>query len=145
MSSASVSNTSAEKPLAAIDNKFADALILSRNTSSDEEFEKLAKKMFVPFTGSIGKKRGDKKAKKASDIKRPKSPYMFFMQEKRGSVPEGTKFGDVAKQIATMWAALSEEEKNKYVGLSNEDKARYEREKKASSTSTSSVVEAVTV
>lgn len=128
---------------APIDNKFAklvyDALVLSRKTESDEEFEKLAKKMFVPFTGPFGRSKKDKKSnKKTSDIKRPKSPYMFFMQEKRSSVPEGTKFGDVAKHIAAMWSALSEDDKVKYVDLSNQDKARYESEKAAASTATRS-------
>ena len=125
------------------DNKFAklvyEALILSRKTESDEEFEKLAKKMFVPFTGPLGRgSKKDKKSKKSgADIKRPKSPYMFFMQEKRSSVAAGTKFGDVAKQIAAMWAASSEEEKAKFIDLSNQDKARYENEKATAASSAS--------
>jgi hypothetical protein len=112
-------------------NVIVDALILSRKTSSDEEFESSVKKMFAPFTKKE-RKSGKAASKDKKEFKRPKSPYMFFMQEKRVDVPAGTKFGEVAKIIATQWSALSESEKDKYVQLSVADKARYEEDKKKS-------------
>lgn len=107
-----------------------ETIVLSRKTTSDEDFEKLAKKLFAPYGKKGRKSRGDaKKSAESSGPKRPKTAYMFFMLEKRPSVPKETKFGDVAKHISGLWSALTEEAKKPYLELAANDKARYDAEK----------------
>ena len=79
-------------------------------------------------------KKAVKKApkKEKSDIKRPKSAYMFFFMEERPNiVKKNPSMGvaDVAKEVGAAWKKKSEKEKAPYEKKAAEDKARYETEK----------------
>lgn len=64
--------------------------------------------------------------------KKPKTSYMFYCDEHREKVVNsnpGIKLGSVSKKLGSGWGKLSDQEKNKYVTLSEQDKERYEQEK----------------
>ena len=73
------------------------------------------------------------KAKKDPNrVKKPKSAYLFFCEEKRKEVQDnnqGKKMGDISKILGNMWQNLTEEEKVKYQDKREEDIERYENEK----------------
>ncbi|EAY08175.1 HMG box family protein [Trichomonas vaginalis G3] len=63
----------------------------------------------------------------------PKSPYIFFCQEKRPQVKEenpGIAFGDIAKKLGEMWKNLSEEEKKPYMEMAEKDKEAHKNDPK---------------
>ena len=74
-----------------------------------------------------------KKPKKdPEEPKKPKSSYMFYCDEFRDSIVSnnpGIRLGDVSKKLGAGWKKVSEEEKSKYIDLSEKDKERYEQEK----------------
>jgi len=59
------------------------------------------------------------------------SAFFCFSNDERGKIkgmnPE-FGIGDVAKELGRMWAVVSPEVKAKYQAMSDNDKARYERE-----------------
>ena len=64
-------------------------------------------------------------------VERPLSPYLYFCSERRPELKQEDPtmpFGDLTKQIAAEWKSLSIPERKKWIDLSNQDKARYERE-----------------
>jgi hypothetical protein len=66
--------------------------------------------------------------------KRPASGYMFYGQKRRPELKKSDPklgFGDLTKQIAGEWNALSDQEKKPFLKLALKDKARYEKEKEA--------------
>jgi hypothetical protein len=65
--------------------------------------------------------------------KRALTPFMYFNKANRCKVLEknpGIAFGDIAKELGTMWKAMSEEDKAPYMKEAGEDKDRYAREVK---------------
>ncbi|GAA5871154.1 hypothetical protein JCM16303_001708 [Sporobolomyces ruberrimus] len=68
--------------------------------------------------------------------KRPKTAYFFFLTEQREKGPDSevlqgeTRILEQSKLVAAAWRALSDSEKQHYNELYNQDKARYEEEKK---------------
>ena len=64
----------------------------------------------------------------------PLSPYAFFFKETQASIksqqPDAT-FECVSKIVEAMWAALGEEQKEKYVKMNAQDRERYTREMEA--------------
>ena len=75
---------------------------------------------------------GGKKHKKDPDApKRPRTAFLLFSVDKREAVKSSNpqlQFGDIAKEVSTLWKSCRESEKQKYNNLANEDKQRYERE-----------------
>lgn len=72
-----------------------------------------------------------KKFKDKNHPKRPKSGYMIFCDQNRADVRKTLKdasFTETIKAVAQKWNALSDEEKNKYLALAEEDRTRYTRE-----------------
>lgn len=71
-----------------------------------------------------------KKAKREGP-KRPRSAYLFYTTAERPKYskehPE-LKFGDVTKDIATSWKALSAKEKVKFEDMAKADQVRYQKE-----------------
>jgi len=61
--------------------------------------------------------------------KRPQSAYFFFAAEKRPSVA-GKSFAESAKEINTLWGALTPEEKKVYEDRYEEAKGKYDEEVK---------------
>ena len=54
---------------------------------------------------------------------------MFFVKVKRqGTTFNRMQFGEVMKQLAKEWAALTEEQRKPYVEMSESDNVRYEKE-----------------
>jgi structure-specific recognition protein 1 len=76
------------------------------------------------------------KTKKAGGPKKPKSGYIFFTQERRSSLKterSDLSLTDASKVMGAEWKALSDGEKRRFNDLAAEDRARYNREKGASS------------
>ena len=80
-------------------------------------------------------KRGKKRAKKtAGGPKRATTAYFFYTNAIRPQVKEqhpDMKVTEMAKVMGSNWKELSADEKQKYVDMAAEDKARYQREKAA--------------
>lgn len=76
-----------------------------------------------------GRKRQQMKDPNAP--KRSLSAFFWFCNDERSKVkannPEYT-MGDIAKELGRRWAAAEPETKSKYESLSEQDKARYDRE-----------------
>ena len=73
------------------------------------------------------------KAKKDPNrVKRAKSAYFFFCDDKRKEIQEenpGKNMGEISKILGQRWKALSTEDRQKYNDLNAEDVERYENEK----------------
>tara|TARA_B110000027_G_C15847867_1_gene181311 strand:+ start:135 stop:512 length:378 start_codon:yes stop_codon:yes gene_type:complete len=73
------------------------------------------------------------KAKKDPNrVKRAKSAYFFFCDDKRKEVQlanPGKGMGDISKVFGALWKELSEEHRQKYMDQHEEDVQRYEDEK----------------
>ena len=73
------------------------------------------------------------KAKKDPNrVKRAKSAYFFFCDDKRKEVQlanPGKSMGDISKILGKLWKEISEEDKQKYNDLNIDDVQRYEDEK----------------
>lgn len=73
------------------------------------------------------------KAKKDPNrVKRAKSAYFFFCDDKRKEVQlanPGKGMGDISKALGALWKELSEEDRQKYNDQHEEDVQRYEDEK----------------
>ena len=80
-------------------------------------------------------KRGKKRAKKtAAGPKRATTAYFFYCAEIRPQLTQqhpDMKMTEMAKVLGGKWKELSADEKQKYVDMATEDKARYQREKAA--------------
>uniref|UniRef100_A0AAV1VER1 HMG box domain-containing protein n=1 Tax=Peronospora matthiolae TaxID=2874970 RepID=A0AAV1VER1_9STRA len=64
-------------------------------------------------------------------VKKPQSSYLHFCHEKRKQVMDehpGARIGDIQKVISVQWQALTSEEKEVFVQMAVNDKARYQRE-----------------
>lgn len=68
------------------------------------------------------------------DPNKPKgrtTAYAFYLKEKRQesrTKGENVEFTAFSKECATAWAALSDEEKQQYFKMADEDKQRFEEE-----------------
>lgn len=73
------------------------------------------------------------KAKKDPNrVKRAKSAYFFFCDDKRKEVQlanPGKGMGEISKALGALWKQLSEEDRQKYMDQHEEDVQRYEDEK----------------
>ena len=73
------------------------------------------------------------KARKTAP-QRPRSAFLCFTIDKREGVLASNpqiKFGEIAKEVATLWKNTSEEEKKPHEQLASGDKQRYEAEHEA--------------
>jgi ABC-type transporter MlaC component len=73
-----------------------------------------------------------KPKKDPNRVKRAKSGYLFFCEDKRKQVQidnPGKNMGDISKVLGKLWKETSEEDKLKYNDLHEEDVERYENEK----------------
>jgi len=73
------------------------------------------------------------KAKKDPNrVKRAKSAYFFFCDDKRKEVQlanPGKGMGEISKALGALWKELSEDDRQKYNDLNVDDVQRYEDEK----------------
>jgi len=92
------------------------------------------KKIPVTKKKAITKKKRAPPTKKEKDLnapKRPKTAYIFYCSDQRAKVKEedpSLKFGDIAKKLSSQWKEMSEEEKDPYVKMAQQDKERYQKE-----------------
>ena len=87
----------------------------------------------VPEGYRGGKKRSAPKKEK-SGLKRPKSAFFFYGDDRRSVLREQNqeaKMGEIAKMLGAEWKGLSEEQKKPYVDKAEADKARYYKDKSA--------------
>ena len=85
--------------------------------------------------GKNGKKKQRRRKKDPNAPRRPKSAYMFFMQENRARIISGNgldkkKITDVGKAVGEAWRKMSDKQKKSYESKSAADKARYRKELK---------------
>ena len=72
-----------------------------------------------------------KPKKDPNRVKRAKSSYFFFCDDKRKEVQlanPGKGMGEISKALGALWKELSEEDKQKYNDQHEEDVQRYEDE-----------------
>ena len=92
----------------------------------DDKADELVKK-FMDTSYSAVKPKKD-----PNRVKKPKSAYLFFCDEKRGAVQKknpGKKMGDISKVLGQLWGSISDEERKVFQDLHEKDKDRYEEEK----------------
>jgi len=78
-----------------------------------------------------GAKSGKKKKQDNGQPKRAKSSFMIFSQEQRPLISKenpGATFSELGKLVGTKWKSLSEDDKDKYVKLGQEEKERYKKD-----------------
>jgi hypothetical protein len=85
--------------------------------------------------GKGGKKKQRRKKKDPNAPLRPKSAYMFFMQENRADIIarknlDKKKITDVGRAVGQAWAGMSNKDKKPYQAKSDADKARYQKDLK---------------
>ncbi|XP_049865618.1 high mobility group protein DSP1-like isoform X2 [Pectinophora gossypiella] len=84
-----------------------------------------------PKDVKVGRGRKRQQVKDPNAPKRSLSAFFWFCNDERSKVkannPEYT-MGDIAKELGRRWAAADSDAKAKYEALSEQDKARYERE-----------------
>lgn len=91
-----------------------------------EKKDELLKK-FLDSSVKIKKPKKD-----PEEPKKPKTSYMFYCdlhREKVVSSNPGIKLGNVSKKLGQGWKKLSEDQKQKFIKMSESDKERYEQEK----------------
>ena len=91
----------------------------------EEKVKELVKKLLDTSFSTV-------KAKKDPNrVKRAKSGYLYFCDEKRKEVQNnnpGKNMGDISKVLGGMWKELSEEDKVKYNKQHDDDVERYENQ-----------------
>ena len=96
------------------------------NVQDEERVNELITKLLdTSFTSVKAKKDPNR-------VKRAKSAYLFFCEERRKEVQlanPGKKMCDISKLLGNLWKEVTEEEKQKYNDLHEEDVQRYEDEK----------------
>mgnify|MGYP003706707793 CR=1 FL=1 len=91
----------------------------------EDKVNELVKKLLDTTFSSV------KCKKDPNRVKRAKSGYLFFCDDKRKEVQNqnvGQSMGDISKILGKLWKELTEEEKQKYTDLHNKDVERYENE-----------------
>jgi hypothetical protein len=80
----------------------------------------------------LGEKMKMKFKKDPNKPKKPKSGFLFFCDEVRGKIIDDHRktngkvvIGDVAKELGKLWKKLSNNNKNKYNVMKENDKQRY--------------------
>ena len=105
--------------------------LLQKGASVIKEQEKQSKKRSAEELDDGLRKK--KKNKNKEVPKRAKNAFMIFSHQKRAFVKKAYPKADVseiAKILGDLWKNLRPEEKVPFVKLQQEDKARYEQEKK---------------
>ena len=99
---------------------------------SDAERKEYAKKM-IGYSPPPTEYIAIKKKRTPSDVKRPRSAYVFFVKDSYHTTakkhPDITR-QDIIKMIGAQWKKMSESQKTKYNKMATEDKTRYVKEKK---------------
>jgi len=73
-----------------------------------------------------------KPKKDPNRVKKPKSAYLYFCDDKRAGVQKnnpGKKMGDISKVLGELWGNISDDDRKKYQELHDKDKDRYEEER----------------
>jgi hypothetical protein len=73
-------------------------------------------------------RRENKRTNPLSDVKRPRTAYTFFTQERRNAIKEANTdktFGDISKILAAEWHSLSDKKRAVFVKREQADKQRY--------------------
>lgn len=84
-----------------------------------------------PKDVKIGRGRRRQQYKDPNAPKRSLSAFFWFCNDERSKVKANNpeySMGDIAKELGRRWAAADPETKSKYEALSEQDKARYDRE-----------------
>uniref|UniRef100_A0A7S4L2Z8 HMG box domain-containing protein n=1 Tax=Guillardia theta TaxID=55529 RepID=A0A7S4L2Z8_GUITH len=101
-------------------------------------------KLKSPQKGKSTPKKKDSPASKgkaeqsASPSRKSRSSYAIFSAEKRPQLKEkGLSFGEISKELASMWSELSQEDKAPYDEMARLEKLKYQEESEEERTSTS--------
>ena len=96
------------------------------NVQDETVVNDLIKKLLDTSFTSVKAKKDPNRVKKA------KSSYFFFCDDKRKEVQlanPGKGMGEISKCLGLLWKAISEEDKQKYSDQHEDDVQRYEDEK----------------
>eukprot|EP00192_Tetraselmis_astigmatica_P015885 CAMPEP_0117663142 /NCGR_PEP_ID=MMETSP0804-20121206/8434_1 /TAXON_ID=1074897 /ORGANISM="Tetraselmis astigmatica, Strain CCMP880" /LENGTH=89 /DNA_ID=CAMNT_0005470099 /DNA_START=160 /DNA_END=429 /DNA_ORIENTATION=+ len=83
----------------------------------------------MPKAPAEGKRKRAKKDPNAP--KRPLGMYMMFCKERRGGIAAANpslSVAQIGKLLGEEWRAMDEKEKERFRGLADQDKVRYEKE-----------------
>ena len=96
------------------------------NIQDQEVVNDLVKKLLdTSFTSVKAKKDPNR-------VKRAKSAYFFFCDDKRKEVQlanPGKGMGEISKLLGKLWKEINDDDKQKYTDQNSEDVQRYEDEK----------------
>ena len=110
----------------------AEALVRKEQYKQEKEkWGKDCQKLLAGLeTTSKQRTRSSSPTIKKPGLRRPKSAYLFFCDEKRAEVSMKTQsLGETSKELAKLWRETSD--RSKYERLAADDKTRYEKEKDA--------------
>ena len=82
----------------------------------------------------VEEENGRSQRSPGSKVKHTRSPYIFFCQEMREKLKKNKpdmSFGQLSKELGSMWKELPYSKKKKFIKMSEEDKERYSNEKTA--------------
>ena len=102
-----------------------------RQKSKDKEKEKKEVKKERKSSKPKDKEKIKKEKNEESKVKRAKSAYIFFCEDKREQITRlhpDKETKDIFKLIGDSWSKLSDLDKRKYQEMADKDKERYERE-----------------
>ncbi len=105
---------------------------LIKNVCYDLNKSNKADELIKKYLKQTNKKPGKKPGKKKVDgIKRPKSSYIYFLEEVRPKIVKkypNDKLGDISKRVGKLWQTLNSNDRDKYDKLAKKDTERYKKE-----------------
>ena len=117
----------------ALKEKYANkAIAVLQTEEAQEALIKLIKENMSTKATKTESKSGKRKRDPAAP-KRGMSSYLFFCNDKRAEVTAANptfKGTEVTTELGRLWKKISADDKKKYIQQANDDKERYESEKK---------------
>ena len=99
---------------------------LIKNVCNDLNKENKANELIKKYL-----KKNSNIKKKEIDIKRPKTAYIYFLEDIRPKIAKkypNDKLGDISKRIGKLWHSLNSTDKEKYLKLAKKDASRFKKE-----------------
>lgn len=96
-----------------------------KSTTATKRKATTTKKKKAP--SAITKKRAAS-TKKKSDVRRPRSAYIFFTMDERSKLKKGLSIGEQGAALGALWKKLSAAKRAPYLKKAEKDRERYYRE-----------------
>ena len=105
---------------------------LIKNICSDLNKSNKADELIKKYLKQTDKNKEQKKEqKKENNIKRPKSAYIYFLEDVRPKIVKkypNDKLGDISKRIGKLWHSLKSKDKDKYTKMAKKDTERFKKD-----------------